>query len=87
MTTVGFFICIGFLLIIGIVTLINVLFNKNKTYPPYYRDVEITYQLPGEGFINKRAWLACNDDLEYIWTLSDSDIIIPDKYVLNWKEI
>lgn len=63
-------------------------FNQKVEYPPYYHDVEICYEHPGEDFQRyDRAWLSVNDNLELIWTLSETEVIIEDKYVLFWKEI
>lgn len=56
-------------------------------YPPYYKDVVITYQLPGKEIMEATAWLAVNDSLECIWTISDTNIIISDAYVLEWRAI
>lgn len=59
-----------------------------KEYPDYYKDVLIYYRIPGEDCIRTiQAWLAVNDDLDYIWTLVGTDIIIPDKYVIDWENI
>lgn len=61
---------------------------KDQSYPEYYKDVLIYYYLPGESEEHvEKAWLAVNDDLEYIWTKSDTDEIIPDEYVIRWKHI
>ena len=80
-------ITIVILFIITIV-LVQYLTRPKKTYPEYYKDVLITFKFPGEHHsYTKKAWLAVNDNLEYIWTLSDSSIIIPDDYVINWKSI
>lgn len=58
-----------------------------KQYPLYYRDVWIRYQLPGKDIETKLAWLSVNDNLDYIWTLVGTDIIILDKYVIDWENI
>ena len=56
-----------------------------KEYPEYYKDVLIYYRKPDEDFDRTiQAWLAVNDDLEYIWTRSDNDYIIPDDWVIKW---
>ena len=56
-------------------------------YPDYYKDVFIYYISSGEIKIEK-AWLAINDNEEYVWTLSkDNTTIIPDKYVTTWISI
>lgn len=61
---------------------------KDQTYPTYYKDVLIYYRLPGESLEHvKKAWLAVNDDLEYIWTRSDNEQIIPDEWVTKWEYI
>ena len=61
---------------------------EDHFYPEYYKDVLIYYQLPGESEEHvEKAWLAVNDDLEYIWTKSDTDEIIPDKWVIRWRYI
>lgn len=57
-----------------------------NSYPEYYKDVLIYYQLPGESEEHvEKAWLAVNDDNEYIWTLSDNDQIISDECVIRWE--
>jgi hypothetical protein len=57
-----------------------------KDYPPYYKDVWIYYCLPGEELEHiKLAWLSRNDNLDYIWTLSENEHIIPDEYVTKWE--
>jgi hypothetical protein len=59
-----------------------------KEYPSYYRDVLIHYRLPGEKLKHsKKAWLAVNDNLEYIWTRSDNEYIIPDDWVIGWENL
>lgn len=65
------------------------LFRKMPKYPPYYRDVMITWKYPKDKHLYKgKAWLAVNDNLEYIWTLSDgSEKVISDDYVINWSYI
>lgn len=61
---------------------------KDQTYPTYYKDVLIHYCLPGETLEHvKKAWLSVNDDLEYIWTRSDNEQIIPDEWVVKWEYI
>lgn len=61
---------------------------KDQSYPEYYKDVLIYYCLPGETLEHvKKAWLAVNDDGEYIWTRSDTEQIIPDEWVVKWKPI
>lgn len=57
-------------------------------YPDYYKTVVINY-IDQNGTIRAdKAWLAVNDNLEYIWTLtSDDTTVIPDDYVDNWREI
>ena len=61
---------------------------EDRSYPEYYKDVLIYYQLPGnsEEHIEK-AWLAVNDDNEYLWTLSDNNRVISDKFVTRWEYI
>lgn len=57
-------------------------------YPEYYKDVWIYYYLPGESEeLIKMAWLAVNDNGEYIWTRSDNKQIIPDDWVTKWEYI
>lgn len=59
---------------------------EDHFYPEYYKDVLIYYQLPGESEEHvEKAWLAVNDDNEYLWTLSGNDQIILDKYVIRWE--
>lgn len=57
-------------------------------YPKYYKDVWIHYQIPGETIEHiEKAWLSINDNGEYIWTISDTDLIISDDWVTRWKYI
>ena len=59
---------------------------KDQTYPEYYKDVWIYYCLPGETFERvEKAWLAVNDNGEYVWTKSNGEQIIPDKWVTRWE--
>ena len=61
---------------------------EDHSYPEYYKDVLIYYQLPNDSEEQvEKAWLAVNDDNEYIWTISDTDLIIPDKFVIRWEYI
>lgn len=62
--------------------------SKDQFYPEYYKDVLIYYQLPDESEEHiKKAWLAVNDDGEYIWTRSDTEQIIPDEWITKWEYI
>lgn len=61
---------------------------KDQTYPEYYKDVWIYYQLPGESEEHvEKAWLAVNEDNEYLWTLSNDNRVISDKFVTKWEYI
>ena len=60
---------------------------KDQIYPEYYKDVWIYYCLPGKTECIDRAWLAVNNNGEYIWTISDNDQIILDKFVTKWEYI
>lgn len=62
---------------------------EDHSYPEYYKDVLIYYQLPNEPEEHvEKAWLAVNDNNEYIWTLFDDDTtVIPDVYVIKWEYI
>ena len=61
---------------------------EDHSYPEYYKDVLIYYQLPSDSEEQvEKAWLAVNDDLEYIWTRSDNEQIIPDEWVTKWEYI
>ena len=60
----------------------------NDIYPEYYKDVWIHYRLPDESEEHiEKAWLAVNDNGEYIWTLSDNEQIISDECVICWTYI
>lgn len=86
MTTIGFIILLSVLAIIAIITIIKLRFERSRTYPEYYKDVEITFRFPGSrNKFTKKAWLSVNDNLEYIWTLSNSNLIIDDDWVIKWK--
>lgn len=61
---------------------------KDQSYPEYYKDVLIHYCLPGESEEHvEKAWLAVNDNGEYIWTRSDNEQIISDECVICWTYI
>lgn len=61
---------------------------EDHSYPEYFKDVLIYYQLPGDSEEHvEKAWLAVNDDNEYLWTISDNDRVILDKYVIRWEYI
>ena len=79
-----------FILIILLILIIVLCFrNKPIVYPNYYKEVWIHYKYPGNNttYIVK-AWLSVNDQLDYIWTLSeDNTTIIPDKYVIKWEPV
>lgn len=55
----------------------------------YYKNYLIAYKLPNNKNANyKRAWPACNDDGEIIWTLcEDNSTIIPNKYIIDYRKI
>lgn len=57
-------------------------------YPEYYQDVIINYITPEGTVVSNIAWLAVNDKLEPIWTLSsDNTTIIPDELVEYWRPL
>lgn len=57
-------------------------------YPEYYKDVIINYITPEGTIVSNIAWLAVNDKLEPIWTLSSDDTtIIPDDWVEYWRPL
>lgn len=57
-------------------------------YPEYYKDVFISYVNPDGIIVGDIAWLAVNDKLEPIWTLSSDDTtIIPDDWVEYWRPL
>lgn len=57
-------------------------------YPEYYKDVIINYITPEGTIVSNIAWLAVNDELEPIWTLSSDDTtIIPDDWVECWRPL
>lgn len=61
---------------------------EDRSYPEYFKDVLIYYQLPGDSEEHvEKAWLAVNDDNEYLWTISDNDQVILDKHVIRWEYI
>lgn len=58
------------------------------SYPEYYKDVLIHYQLPGNSEEQiEEAWLSVNENNEYLWTLSKDDRVISDKFVTKWEYI
>lgn len=86
MTTIGFIILMSVFIVLIIIAIVKIKLGKSKKYPEYYRDVWITFKFPGtKELITKRAWLAVNDNLEMMWTLSDSNLIIDDDWVTKWK--
>ena len=61
---------------------------KDHSYPEYYKDVLIYYQLPSDSEEHvEEAWLAVNENNEYLWTLSNDDRVISDKFVTKWDYI
>ena len=61
---------------------------EDHSYPEYYKDVLIYYQLPSDSEEHiEEAWLATNENNEYIWTLSKDDRVISDKFVTKWEYI
>lgn len=62
--------------------------SKDQFYPEYYKDVLIYYQLPSDSEEQvEKAWLAVNEDNEYLWTLSNDNRVISDKFVTKWEYI
>jgi hypothetical protein len=59
---------------------------EDHSYPEYYKDVLIYYQLPSdsEEYVEK-AWLAVNENNEYFWTLSNDNRVISDECVIRWE--
>ena len=61
---------------------------EDHSYPEYYKDVLIYYQLPSDSEEQvEKAWLAVNENNEYLWTLSDDNRVISDKFVIRWEYI
>ena len=61
---------------------------EDHSYPEYYKDVLIYYQLPSDSEEHvEKAWLAVNENNEYLWTLSDDNRVISDKFVTKWEYI
>ena len=61
---------------------------EDLSYPEYYKDVLIYYQLPSDSEEQvEKAWLAVNEDNEYLWTLSNDNRVISDKFVTKWEYI
>lgn len=62
--------------------------NNNKDIPPYYKSLKIYYK-DNKGMDKEDiAWLAIDDNLDYIWTLvDDNSTIIDDDKVEYWEEI
>lgn len=61
---------------------------EDHSYPEYYKDVLIYYQLPSDSEEQvEKAWLAVNENNEYFWTLSDDNRVISDKIVTRWEYI
>lgn len=76
------------LLIGGIITFL--IFNNLETieYPEYYKDVKITFKFPEEEFYHTAsAWLSVNDFGDFIWTLSNTNLIVEDKDVISWEPL
>ena len=48
----------------------------------------IFYQLPSDSEEQvEKAWLSVNENNEYLWTLSNDDRVISDKFVTKWEYI
>lgn len=61
---------------------------EDHSYPEYYKDVLIYYQLPSDSEEHvEKAWLAVNENNEYLWTLSNDNRVISDKFVTKWEYI
>ena len=61
---------------------------EDHSYPEYYKDVLIYYQLPSDSEEQvEKAWLSVNENNEYLWTLSDDNRVISDKIVTRWEYI
>ena len=61
---------------------------EDHSYPEYYKDVLIYYQLPSDSEEQvEKAWLAVNENNEYLWTISDDNRVISDKFVTRWEYI
>lgn len=85
MTTIGFLIAIIVIILLFCISMLK-RDKEDKTYPPYYEDVWITFRFPKEKcYYTKLGWLSVNDDGKLIWTLSKSNIIIEDDWVIEWK--
>lgn len=61
-------------------------------YPPYYKTVNVMYEHSGYDYTTTydnvtTCWLAVNDDGEYIWTVSGTNVVLMDKVVRKWKYI
>lgn len=82
-----YILCI--LMMVAILILTGVIIEKTvlkKSYPEYYKDVIITFKIPGDSQIyEEKAWLARADDLRYIWTLTKNEHIIEDSWVKSWR--
>ena len=53
---------------------------EDHSYPEYYKDVLIYYQLPSDSEEQvEKAWLSVNENNEYLWTLYDDNRVISDK--------
>lgn len=62
-------------------------FDSKDHYPPYYKIVFIEYcPADSERYVIAKAWLAVDDNDNYIWTLVDNDEVIEDKQVVNWTD-
>ena len=55
----------------------------------YYKTYLIEYKFPNDKYANyKRAWPACNDNGELIWTLcEDNCTIIENKYIIDYRKL
>lgn len=61
---------------------------EDHSYPEYYKDVLIHYQLPSDSEEHiEEAWLAVNENNEYLWTLSNDNRVISNKFVTKWEYI
>lgn len=55
----------------------------------YYKTYLIAYKFPNDKYAKyTRAWPACNDNGEVIWTSSENNCtIIPNEYIINYKKL
>lgn len=61
-------------------------FFSHNEYPPYYQPVTIQYfDKETFGLYYDTAWVAVNDNGEYVWTSTKLNYVYLDSEILDWE--